>query len=106
MNLHPKHIEFYHRARRYLREHDDPIGYETMRAAQIEHLADCLRQEAFWEATMPYRLIQQKLLSDFYSLQVKPSIPIPKWLQEQLAELDIMIAAAAREFGFSDSSQQ
>jgi hypothetical protein len=39
-------------------------------------------------------------MSDFYSLQVMPSVPLPAWLQEQLAELDSAIAAVAREFGF------
>lgn len=99
MNLHPKHIEFYHHARRYLREHD-PVGYETMRREQIERMADVLRHEAFQEATQPYRKIKEKLLSDFYSLQVKPDMPLPDWLQEQLTELDVAIAAVAREFGY------
>jgi hypothetical protein len=96
---HPKRIEFYHHARRYLREHD-PTGYETMRREQIEHLANALRHEAFREHTQPYRRIKEKLLSDFYSLQVNPCTPLPEWLQEQLAELDGMIAAVAREFGY------
>lgn len=91
--------EFYHHARRYLRKHD-PIGYETMRREQIEHMADALRHEAFLEATQPYLRIKEKLLGDFYSLQVNPCMLLPEWLQDQLTELDVMIAAVAREFGY------
>lgn len=101
---HPKRIEFYHHARRYLREHD-PIGYEAMRREQIEHLAEALRHEAFREHAQPYRKIKEKLLSDFYSLQVNPCAPLPKWLQEQLAELDVMIASVAHEFGYVDTTR-
>lgn len=95
----PKRIEFYHRARSYLRGHD-PIGYETMRCEQIERMADVLRYEAFREHAQPYLRIKEKLLSDFYSLQVRPNVPLPEWLTDQLAELDTMIASVAREFGF------
>jgi hypothetical protein len=95
----PKRIEFYHHARRYLREHD-PIGYETMRHEQIERMADALRYEAFREHAQPYQRIKQKLLGDFYNLQVRPNVPLPEWLTDQLAELDTMIASVAREFGY------
>ena len=96
---HPKRIEFYHHARRYLREHD-PMGYETMRREQIEHVADALRYEAFREATQPYRRVKEKVLGDFYKLQANPVVVLPDWLREQLAELDKGIASVARDFGF------
>lgn len=96
---HPKRIEFYHHARRYLRERD-PLAYETANVKEIEHVADALRYEAFLEAIQPYLKQKERLLSDFYSLQTRPAAPMPDWLREALAEWDTMIKAVAKEFGF------
>lgn len=95
----PKRREFYHHARRFLKERGG-AAYERATVPEIERIADYLRYEAFREATQPYRVIKEKLLSDFYNLQINPCTPLPEYLQEQLAELDTMIAAVAREFGY------
>lgn len=96
---HPKRIEFYHHARRYLKERD-PVAYETASVKEIEHVSDMLRYEAFREQIQPYLKQKERLLSDFYNLQVRPDTPMPDWLQDYLAEWDTMIQAVAREFGF------
>jgi hypothetical protein len=96
---HPKRIEYYHHARRYLRERD-PVAYETASVKEIEHVADMLRYEAFRENIQPYLKHKERLIGDFYSLQTRPDMPMPDWLREDLAEWDSMIASVAREFGF------
>lgn len=96
---HPKRIEFYHHARRYLRERGG-AAYERATREEIEHIANALRYEAFREEIQPYLKIEEKLLGDFYSLQVNPCTPPPEWLQDQLAELDTMISAVGKEFGY------
>ncbi len=100
MNLDPLHIEYFHRARRYLRERD-PVGYETVTQREIEHVANALRHEAFLEASAPYRRQKELLLGRFYSVQARPDPPLPVWLQDALAEWDSMIAGVARQFGYS-----
>lgn len=99
---HPKRIEFYHHARRYLKERG-PAAYERATREEIEHIADALRYEAFREQIQPYLKAKEKLLNDFYSLQVQPSAPWPEWLREYLAEWDVMIQAVAKEFGYGET---
>lgn len=99
---HPKRIEYFHHARRYLRERD-PVAYEIASVEQIAHLADSLRYEAFRESVQPYARSKELLLTEFFALQTQPSGPLPLWLQDALAEWDVMIAAVARDFGFEPS---
>lgn len=96
---HPRRIEFYHHARRYLKERD-PVAYATASVRQIEHVANALRHEAFREAVQPYQAQKERLLIEFYSRQVRPEAPMPDWLREAVAEWDAMIAGVAREFGY------
>ena len=101
--LDPLRIDYFHAARRYLKERD-PVGYETAGMREIERLADVLRYEDFRRHIQPYLDQKARLLNDFYNRQINMSQPQPLWLQEALADWDSMIAIEARRFGYEPSS--
>lgn len=95
-------IKYYHAAKRYLYERG-PVGYVSAGMRELERLAEVLRYEDYRRHIQPYLKQKECLLNNFYDLQIRPSAPMPEWLQEALSEWDDMIAIEARKFGYEPS---
>ena len=89
---------YYAQAKQYLYDRD---RLDCATADELEKLAEYLRYQDFRRHIEPYFTQKQRLVGDFFALQISPNAKVPEELQKVLAQWDEMINAKALEFGYS-----
>lgn len=89
---------YYAQAKQYLHDRD---RLDRATEDELQKLAEVLRHQDFRRNIEPYLKQKQRLVGDFFALQISPNAKLPEELQKALAQWDEMINAKALEFGYS-----